>query len=397
MAFRPMAEDPAHGFRGFLRSRLGFVVLILIATGAVFASFAYVSPIVAIPVLLIAGLGLPVYVGQKRGRNLAILGLVVIVAVAPLATVVFTEQVLTSPSGEYSSGGVAPYESGGSVLQNASLAPFHGGSSTLFSWSVRIDPQFLASSLNHTNWSHDGLELFVSTCPGAIDLNSSYCSGGYLLFTHWNCFEADPADCANGTGNATPAPSPGTPFWFNSTVGYTGIWSWQMALVLNATNGTNLTEIFLAGDPNDNNGIEGPIVGDFGTVYELLIEEIFLVTLLYLGVVFYFVLALYVWYKGRERRRNEAVKRLAQQLPPATGGSGPPGAPVAGPSGPAGGPAPPTGSAAPAAGPGPEEVTCPNCSAVVYAGESKCWKCGSALGGSSTGAPLKSGPRAPES
>ncbi len=370
------SANPPSGFRGFLRTGLGRVVLILFAVGTVFATYAYVSVLLAIPLFLIVGLGLPIYLGIKRPRFLALVGLVVLLAVAPLATVVFSQIVLIPPTAA-SSSSQAPDGSGGAVLQHASVDPYTGTSSTNFTWNVTIYPQYLVGELNGTNWSHDSVELFVSTCPGATDKNSSYCQSGYELIVQNYTF--------------TTPPSPGTVVTFHNVVGSSGIWTWTMDLaVQNKSNASDYRHIYLAGDPTYN-AIEGPVIGGFATVYGLLIGEIYFVELIYLGIPFFFILLLYAWFKGRERRRKEFARRLAGGIPPTSGASTSPQLP----SGEAGS-APPGGTetGAGSAG-GSNELACRSCGAVVYASETRCWKCGAGLGAGPGAQPLPGGPTPP--
>jgi hypothetical protein len=373
-----MQAEPPRGFRGFLRTRPGRVVFLLLAIGIVFAAYAYVATILAIPVFLVVGLALPIWAGLKRPRFLALAGLVVLVTVAPLATVVFSQELLVPPSAA-SSAGVAPYESGGAVLQHASITPFIGTSSTTYTWNVTLYPRFLASYLNRTNWTNDSLQLFVSTCPGATSANDSLCGSSYTLIV------------LNHTFAQRTAPANGTVVTFQDRITTRTIWSWQMQLVLqNTTNASNPTRIELVGDLSYN-GIEGPVVGGYLTAYIALIGTIYEIDLLYLGLPFYFILILYMMFKGREARRRQAIRNAirldaARGMPP--GGAG------------AGGPVTPGGpstSPAPAATPASSEIACANCGAVVYPNESKCWKCGSALGASApTDRPLASTPSEPE-
>lgn len=361
-----MAGDAPRGLRGFLRSKAGLVVLLLVAIGFVVATFAYVSALLAVPLMILACLALPVWVGRKRIRTLALFGLVVLLAVGPLVTVAYAQDSLINP-GAASSPGVAPFEHGGSVLQNATISPFVGSLSTNFTWSVQLFPRFLNASLNGTNWSHDSLQLYISTCPGATaSYSPGYCPSGYSLFVLSEPFS-----------NLTP-PSNGTTVTFHRSVDISTIWSWQMELLVqNRSNATNPYRIELAGDPTYN-GLEGPIIGGFATAYGALIATMYEADILYLGVPFYFILLLYWWYKQREARTKQAKKRAAQAMvaagAPATPGSA--GAAQAG-----------AATAAPAS----SELACPNCGAVVYGGEAKCWKCGAALpAGLVPGTPLTS-------
>lgn len=367
-----MHADAPGGLRGFLRTKPGRVVLVLLATALVFGTYAFVSTVFAIPVFLLVGLGLPVWAGLKRPRFLALAALVVLLAVAPLSTVVFGQEVL-APPGAASSPGAAPFERGGSVLENATISPFVGSLSTNYTWNVTLYPRYLVPTLNGTNWSNDAVELFISTCPGATGTNDPNCPSGYSLII------------LNHTFASSRAPSNGTPVTFHDRLDSNTIWSWQMELVLqNTTNLSNPSRIELSGDPTFN-GLEGPIVGGFATAYLALIVTVYEVDLLYLGVPFYFILLLYMWYKYREARGKAAIKRAAQAMvakqagPPAT-------AP------PEGGPPPTAGTPPPSTRPPSPELACPSCGAVVYPDEAKCWKCGSPLGSpASSGTPLSSG------
>ena len=372
-----MQAEPPRGFRGFLQSRIGRVVFILGTIGVVFATIAYVSDgaVIAIPIFLIVGLGLPIYAGLKRPRFLALAGVIVLIAVAPLATVVLSQEILVPPSSA-SSPGLGPWEVGGAVLQNATISPFTGSPTTLFTWTVAVYPKYLNASFAGTNWSKDEIQLFLSTCPGATAGNLTYCRS--LLGSSY------PFAILNYTFSGRPAN--GAVVTFQHQVAGNGIWSWQMELVLaNGSNPANASRIELVGDPTYD-GLEGPILGGFSVVYGALILPMYELDLIYLGIPFFFVLLLYAWFKGREARRKELVRRAlaAKAASSAPGGSGTAGAaPPAAPGGPPGG----------SSGPVSSELACPNCGAVVYPNEAKCWKCGGALGGPpASSAPLPSKP-----
>jgi len=370
-----MQQKPAGGLRSFLLSPLGGILLVLLAVGLVFVVYAYVATVLAIPLFLIVGLGFPIYVGRKRPRFLALLGVVVLVAVAPLACLVFSQDLLVAP-GAAASPGISPYENGGSVLQNATITPFSGTTSTVFTWTVAVYPKYLNSALNGTNWSDAYLELFISTCPGATGPNDSLCNGGYTLFV------------LNHSSFGPTAPANGSLTTFHDQIGTNGIWSWQMELVLqNKTDHSNPSVIELSGDATYN-GLEGPIVGGYWTAYGALIGAMYEIDVIYLGIPFYFILVLYMWFKRREARHKEAVKRAAQAMAAnaaAAAATGPAGAP------PPSGPTPPAGAPVPPGRPpgGASELACPNCAAVVYPNEGTCWKCGSSLPGLG-GTPLPS-------
>ena len=368
-----MAQQPQRGFRRFLTTPAGRILLIVVAVFATFASYAYVSFIIAIPTILLFGLALPIWVGLKRPRYLALAGLAIILTVAPVANVVFTQEILT-PVGSSASATGATFANGTPLMQNATVSPFVGSASTNFTWSVTIYPD------NHplNNSTPVRIDLYVSTCPGATSTNSPYCTGGYPF-----------TDLENDS-----LPNITTPYTvhFHYQIGTVGIWSWQMGIYTN--NSTTKQAFFqlLVGDPTYN-GIEGPIVGTFTDIYFELLPEIYFQDFIFLGIPFYVILLVYMLFKNRERRRKDMERRALGPVPP-TGGEGPapPGdgaAPLPSSSKPRG---PGTGGAATGGSTsGVTELNCPKCNAVVYAGEKTCWKCGAALTGGSSGGTSGSG------
>lgn len=258
-----------------------------------------------------------------------------------------------------------PAGSASTVLENGSVTPFHGVASTDFVWTVTVDPAFLSSTNSSPLW----LDLFVSTCPGATSPNSSTCGSSYpfVLLTHYFC--SDPSTVASCEATGTPL-SRATLVTFVYPVSTVGVWEWQMGLAVENLSVHQPEYSLLVGDPQYN-GIEGPVVGSYGQIFEVVVlYPTYLDSLLYLGLPFYVVLLLYLFLKNRERRRKEARRRAAGPIPPTSAaGAGGPGTPI-----PSGGPAPVT-----PAPPPPGEVACPNCGAVVYPSEAKCWKCGTEL------------------
>jgi len=262
-----------------------------------------------------------------------------------------------------------PSGGGTAVLQNAAVSPFHGDAATEFTWTVTVDPAYFSSMNSSPLW----VEVYVSTCPGAITNGSTLCAAGYpfLVLTHFFC--TDPTTLATCEATVPTLTAPVT-VAFNYTVGEDGIWDWQMGLAVEnlASHGPAYT--YLVGEPGYYNGLEGPVVGSFATVFELTLPSFYLEDFLFLGLPFYAVLLLYVFFKSRERRREDARRRNAGPIPPSSGAEAG-AAPAAAGSPPlateAQGKAPP--------GPAVGEQACPNCGAVVYPSELKCWKCGAAL------------------
>lgn len=356
-----MASKPTGGFRRFVQTRLGKVALVVISALAVTATFAYVTPLLGIPVFLVVGLALPIFSGVKRPRYLALSGLVVILVVAPVSNIVFSQEIMT-PVAAASSSSAFPYGSGGPVLENATVSPFSGGVGTNFTWTVTLFPNRITSNFSATNWSNDSVRLYISTCPGAIIANATYCTKGYPFLELDHNFTSKPAD--------------GTVITFNHVIGTNGVWDWQMSLNLQNDTTHNFSGIFLEGDATWN-GIEGPVIGGFATVYTALLVDIYITAGLYLGLPFYFLLLLYMLLKNRERRRQDALRRApgARTRPSPAAGETPGKAGLDG-----------EGSETDEKSEGGEgkalasgEKTCPSCQAVVYPSETKCWKCGASL------------------
>ncbi|HTP53716.1 MAG TPA: hypothetical protein VML94_01970 [Thermoplasmata archaeon] len=259
----------------------------------------------------------------------------------------------------------------GAVIEDASLAPFHGSVSTEFSWSATIHPEFLPRGTSAPLW----VDLYLSTCPGATGNNSASCNAGYPLIVLTDFFCADPTSAATCEASSYDL-SQATTVTFNYTVGENGIWEWQMGAAVEDLALHVPSYALLVGDPQYN-GVEGPVIGSYGVIFEEVLPSVYIEALLYLGLPFYAVLLLYAIFKNRERRREDARQRTAGPIPPTSGAEATVGPVLPG--------APPLESdaARPSAPPGPVpgEHACPKCGAVVYAGESKCWKCGQSLSG----------------
>ena len=357
-----MAQKSQGRFRRFLKTRLGQVFLIVLAALVVLATYSLVLAVVAIPAFLLFGLAVPIWSGQKRPGFLAVLGLVVVLVVAPTATILFTQEVRTPVSSADSLTGPG-YSNGTAVLQNATVSPYLGSTGTNFTWTVTVFPRNVPAD----NSTPVELDLFISTCPGATGNNSPNCQQPYpfTLLT-----------------NTSLPPNATAPYnvTFHYQIGSNGIYDWQMGIYTkNRTTGVPYFQL-LQGDPTYN-GIQGPIIGTFTTTYSELVATVYFQDLLFLGAPFYFVLLIYMLFKNRERRRKEAQQRAMGPVPPSApaggGPQGPSGAPLPSSKGPPGTP--------PAVSAPVQELNCPKCNAVVYAGEKSCWKCGAILAPSATG------------
>ena len=355
------------GLRRFMQGPLGRVLLIAIAIVVTAFTYAYLYALIAIPVMLIVGLMLPIYLGIKRIRFLAILGLVILLASAPIATIVLTQEVMT-PIPPASSPTNFPGANGGALLQDASVSPYLGSTSTNFTWNVTVYERYVPAG----NDSPYLLSLYISTCPGATGPNDPNCNAGYPFYT----LNRTLAPLAT---NATEVVS------FHFVFPSDGIWAWQMGAFLNNTTSPsthNATFIQLVGDALYN-GLEGPVVGGFLTTYEQLVLSVYLNVVVYLGIPFYVVLVIYLYIKRRQGARGSAAARAPGPVPsesPAT--DAPPAAGV-----------PPVAPATTdASAPRRPEMPCPNCGAVVYPNETTCWKCGTKLPGGGSAAPPADAP-----
>jgi hypothetical protein len=361
------------GLRSFVRRPVGRALLLAFAILVTFATYVYVSTLLAIPVLLLVGLAVPIWLGVKRLRTLALFGLVVLLVVAPLATLVITQDIRI-PIGAASSP-VAP-GTNGSLMQNAHVTPYTGSTSTNFTWNVTVYPQFIPAHNSSPLW----LNLFISTCPGATSNSDFNCASGYPFYLLNFTFPA---------GNLTTATTVTFHFQFSTD----GIWEWQMGLYLRNTsvpvsrnNSSALvhpyTFILLTGDPVYN-ALEGPVVGDFAATYEELVLTVYLNDFVYLGIPYFVVLLIYTYITRRKVQRAEMLSRAAGPTPADSDDA---------PSRPSRPTDAPSSAKRPAPAPRRPELDCPNCGAVVYANETTCWKCGTAIPAGTSSTPLPSDP-----
>lgn len=359
------------GIRAFVGTRYGKLALGLLALATLALSFYYLGPYFAIPTLLLFGLGVPVYFGWKNPRQLAVMGIVVILASGPFINWGLTAQAMV-PSGPANSASDALNTSNGQpVLANATASPYNGPGGHVFDFAVDLYPQRLPA--NTTPYS---LEVFVSTCPGATGNSSPFCGSGYPFYS-----------VNQSVVNVTGSP---THLDFHLALPGPNIWWWQMGLLAktvkfvpasNATD-TSYQWIFLA-VPNAYGAVQGPVTGTWLSTYDLLLPQTILDVLFYPGIVFYLGLLVYVFLKNREARRKAARAGAGSGTIPPTSGNPPASLPEGSPTG----SSPGSGGTA-----GRTETACPKCGAVVYPKETNCWKCGAPLSPSSN-APLSSGPK----
>lgn len=340
------------GVKAFFGRPVGKGLLVVVTLLTLVGSFLYLGPLLAVPTFLLFGLALPIYLGWKRIRDLAVVGLVVLLVAAPVASALDAQQIrVTAPAA--ASDPFLPYGNGTPVITDAQVTPFLGAAGGTYNFSFYLNASALPANSSGLLWA----ALYISTCPGATGNNSPYCSAGYpfLEFNH------------------TVLPNVPQPFLeeFNVTLGDgPQIWWWQASTGYDANHSANDTvSIFL--DVPTYGSQEGPVTGPFASTFDLVLVPILEALLIYTGSVFFFALLVYMYFRGRRQRRGAP--------PPTADGSAPapPGAP----------------GSAPAAGPAPTEQKCPNCQALVYPNETSCWKCGAPLkaGAPPSSAPLASG------
>ncbi|MCI4363427.1 MAG: hypothetical protein L3K13_03880 [Thermoplasmata archaeon] len=348
-------------FRTFATRPLGRALLIAVAIPAVGWSFIYLGELIAVVAMLLLGLLLPITMGWKRPRQLAVAGLVILLLSSPVAGALETNLAF-SPSPVATSSAVLPDGNGGAVLQNASVGPFSGASGTNFTFKVDLFPKFVPPNETLT-----ALVFVVSTCPTATgNVSSPLCSAGYPVFLQNHTFSSPP--------NAT------TQLRFHQKLPGPDIWWWTMYTETRAKNGSYHFSFLSAGSGYPT--IQGPVTGDWFSIYGIVLEQVYIYIFLYAGSVFYLALLAYTWFKVREARRKAAAALgmpSAPAPPTLPAGSGPPEGP---------------GAAAST----PVERHCPKCQAVVYESEKKCWKCGTQLPAAppaTTDSPLPSGGSTP--
>ena len=353
------------GLRGFVQRPVGRTALLAFAILVTFATYVYLSTLLAIPVILLVGLAVPIWLGLKRLRTLAVFGLVILLLVAPIATVVITQDIRSPVAAAASP--VLP-GTNGSLLQNASVNPYLGLASTNFTWTVTLFPQYVPKQNSSPLW----LVLYLSTCPGATSSSDPNCNSGYPF---WSINTSLPANLT--------AP---TQYTFHFAFGSDAIWAWQLGVIMRnlsapVNSSATYTEVLLTGDPVYN-GLEGPVTGDFGSTYGLLILTVYLNDLIYLGIPYFVVLLVYSYMSRRKATRADAARRAAGPTP----------GDAAAPSGDRPRTTDSPGSTANRPPPAPRrpEMNCPSCGAVVYANETTCWKCGTAITNPPTNAPLPS-------
>ncbi len=329
--------------KAFAAKPLGRVAVLAFITLCLAGSSIYLGYLLAIPVFLLTGVGLPIYLGWTRARTLFLVGLAALLVAAPIVTVGTVDLLLTpSPA----AGGVVFSPHTYSPLENATVHPYSRGARGNFTFVVDINPALLPNgSQPEILW----VNFFLSTCPNAESNNSSSCGGAGAYPYHFQ----------NLTYNSSTARQ----VTFTENIGGVDVWWWTVgASYINASG--DLVWTYLSPGTGYTT-LEGPVTGEYLSIYTLILPAIYFTVFIYPGLVFFLAVLVYLFLRSRRQRRAGGAPSVA---PPTEGGAGAAAA--------AGGTTAPKGSTG---APSRPELACPKCGAVVYAGETRCWKCGTPL------------------
>jgi hypothetical protein len=341
--------QPKISIKAFFAKPLGRIVLLVLIALALAGSAIYLGYLIAIPVFLLVGLGLPIYLGWTRPRTLFLVGLSALLVAGPIVTA-GTVSLLLTPAGPVNGAVLTGFSQ--SVLQNATVHPYTSTGRADFTFTADVNPAFLPTGVNGTPTKVLWVNLFLSTCPDALNNSSSSCGG----------LGAYPFHFANYTYNST-AKQAVPPFVEN--IGGVNVWWWTIGVsYINSTGQINW--VYLA-PANGYTTVEGPVTGGYLAIYTLILPAIYFTVFVYPGLVFFLGVLVYLFLKMRQKRRAGGAPSVpAPMAPAAPAGPAKPVAPAA--------LGPPSSSA-----PSRPELACPKCGAVVYAGETRCWKCGTPL------------------
>ncbi|MGC2288836.1 MAG: hypothetical protein WA688_03155 [Thermoplasmata archaeon] len=331
-----------NSIKAFFAKPLGRIALLAIIALALAGASIYLGYLIAIPVFLLVGLALPIYLGWTRPRTLFLVGLSALLVAGPIVTA-GTVSLLMTPSPAVNGEVFLPHTQ--SPLQNATVHPYTSTGSGTFTFVVDVNPAFLPNgSQPEVLW----IDFFLSTCPNAESNNSSSCGGLNAYPYHFANFTYESASAQTVT--------------FSENIGGVNVWWWTMgAAYNNSTGGVSWTYLQ---PTNGYTTVEGPVTGGYLSIYTLILPAIYFTVFIYPGLVFFLGVLVYLFLKMRQKRRAGGAPSVPAPMAPAAPTS--PGSP-------------PSTGAAPSGAPSRPELACPKCGAVVYPGESRCWKCGTPL------------------
>lgn len=330
--------------KAFAAKPLGRIAVLAFITLCMAGAAIYLGYLIAIPVFLVTGVAFPIYLGWTRARTLFLVGLAAILVGAPIVTA-GTVSLLQTPSAAANGVVFSPHSY--SPLGNATVHPYTSSGAANFTFVVDVNPALLPNgSQAKVLW----VNFFLSTCPNAETNNSSSCGrvGAY------------PFHFQNLSYNSSVARE----LTFHQTIGGVNVWWWTIGIsYLNATG--NLTWTYLSPGTGYTT-VEGPVTGDFLSIFELILPAIYFTVFVYLGLIFFLAVLIYLFLVSRRQRRAGGAPAVSP--------------PAGAPTGPGSTTAPGTPTKSPTTGaPSRPELACPSCGAVVYAGETRCWKCGTPL------------------
>lgn len=323
--------------KAFAGTLPGYAVFLAIIVLVVAASLVYLGTIFGAITLLIFAFGVPVYLGWGRSlKHFLLIALVVSLLIPPISSVLLTNELVT-PSPAY----VSP----DNVLQHAVVSPFQATSGK-FNFSVDVNHSSLPKNYRLTQ-----VFLWVTNCPSDSNSTRGQC-GGNDFFQNLT-YALTPSE-QNLTGTYPVSFLETLP---GGQIFYFEFWTWGINTTTNSAYSSSCT-----GPPGQ--GIcgyaEGPVTGSYGTIYALVLVEVYLL-MAEIGILLVVAILFYRFLKGREKRRNEMARAQAEDR---REGASPAVKPLKSS----------TSKTLEAGG-----NKCPQCGAAVEPGEAFCWKCGKDL------------------
>jgi hypothetical protein len=329
--------------RDFAQKPIGYALFIALIVVLVAASLFVLGYVFGTIVMILVAFGLPVYLGWKKSfKIMFIVVIVVILAVPPIYTAFYNNELFTQYSVPNSSD---------SVLQHASVNPFSypPAKGNAYDFSVAAVSQNISGNMTNTT----RIILWVTDCPNDGAGSTDLC-GENPDFFHSYSYTTEANNSLNHTRSENWA------YW-NITLPSDKVFYFQFTANSTLGHGYYYSVI---GNCGFSHGVcqplaqegdywnEGPITGSWGAIYLTVLPDSYLL-LAVLGCLLAIVVLIYRYLKLREKRRQEEAKVAASGEP------------------------------------SPQETRCPNCGAIMKKDETVCWKCGKPPSSPSTDQPLK--------